>query len=287
MVYAPPVDQLLTLGEPSSKKNTRSYAALGITGADIPELIRMAGDDALHTAPGESPAVWAPVHAWRALGELRAVEAIEPLVELLARSGDLEDDWLLSDLPHALAAIGPACIPALAGLLTESARVEEARMTAATTLGFVGKRHPELRTECIGHLCRQLADFVAQSPGLNGFLVDALLELRAVEAAAVMEQAFESDKVDLDIAGDWDDVRIELGLASSREHPRRPDSFSGTGRQLRETSGMPELDEVRFELGQPLEPARTDPVARAAPKAGRNDPCPCGSGKKFKKCCGR
>jgi hypothetical protein len=24
----------------------------------------------------------------------------------------------------------------------------------------------------------------------------------------------------------------------------------------------------------------------APPKAGRNDPCPCGSGKKFKKCCG-
>ncbi|MBQ8412376.1 MAG: SEC-C domain-containing protein, partial [Lachnospiraceae bacterium] len=22
------------------------------------------------------------------------------------------------------------------------------------------------------------------------------------------------------------------------------------------------------------------------PKVGRNDPCPCGSGKKFKKCCG-
>jgi len=26
---------------------------------------------------------------------------------------------------------------------------------------------------------------------------------------------------------------------------------------------------------------------RAAPKVGRNDPCPCGSGKKYKKCCGR
>ena len=25
---------------------------------------------------------------------------------------------------------------------------------------------------------------------------------------------------------------------------------------------------------------------RSEPKAGRNDPCPCGSGKKFKKCCG-
>lgn len=36
-----------------------------------------------------------------------------------------------------------------------------------------------------------------------------------------------------------------------------------------------------FHLGQP----RT-PVTRTAPKVGWNDPCPCGSGKKYKKCCG-
>lgn len=30
----------------------------------------------------------------------------------------------------------------------------------------------------------------------------------------------------------------------------------------------------------------TGPLKRAAPKVGRNEPCPCGSGKKFKKCCG-
>ena len=28
-------------------------------------------------------------------------------------------------------------------------------------------------------------------------------------------------------------------------------------------------------------------VVRSQPKVGRNDPCPCGSGKKFKKCCAR
>ncbi len=27
-------------------------------------------------------------------------------------------------------------------------------------------------------------------------------------------------------------------------------------------------------------------VQRTEPKVGRNDPCPCGSGKKYKKCCG-
>lgn len=30
----------------------------------------------------------------------------------------------------------------------------------------------------------------------------------------------------------------------------------------------------------------TETVRHDSPKVGRNDPCPCGSGKKFKKCCG-
>ena len=29
------------------------------------------------------------------------------------------------------------------------------------------------------------------------------------------------------------------------------------------------------------------PIVREDPKIGRNDPCPCGSGKKYKKCCGK
>ena len=33
-----------------------------------------------------------------------------------------------------------------------------------------------------------------------------------------------------------------------------------------------------------LEEARLE---RAAAKVGRNDPCPCGSGKKYKNCCGK
>ena len=30
----------------------------------------------------------------------------------------------------------------------------------------------------------------------------------------------------------------------------------------------------------------TKPYVRETPKVGRNDPCPCGSGRKYKKCCG-
>jgi hypothetical protein len=38
-------------------------------------------------------------------------------------------------------------------------------------------------------------------------------------------------------------------------------------------------------LNRPGGPARA-PLVREAPKVGRNEPCPCGSGKKYKKCCG-
>jgi len=33
--------------------------------------------------------------------------------------------------------------------------------------------------------------------------------------------------------------------------------------------------------------AKVETVRRQEPRVGRNDPCPCGSGKKYKKCCGR
>ena len=45
------------------------------------------------------------------------------------------------------------------------------------------------------------------------------------------------------------------------------------------------LPEVEQESGQQAE-APQQPVVRDAPKVGRNDPCPCGSGKKYKQCRG-
>jgi SWIM/SEC-C metal-binding protein len=44
----------------------------------------------------------------------------------------------------------------------------------------------------------------------------------------------------------------------------------------------PDKPEDLSDIERALSPV--EPI-RALPKAGRNDPCPCGSGKKFKKCC--
>jgi hypothetical protein len=51
---------------------------------------------------------------------------------------------------------------------------------------------------------------------MNSYLISSLINLRAVEAAPLMEEAFAANHVDISIVGDWEDVQIELGLLSGR-----------------------------------------------------------------------
>ena len=49
------------------------------------------------------------------------------------------------------------------------------------------------------------------------------------------------------------------------------------------SAGEPEPEQEAKKEG----PKINLPKKRELPKVGRNDPCPCGSGRKFKACCGR
>lgn len=52
-----------------------------------------------------------------------------------------------------------------------------------------------------------------------------------------------------------------------------------------DTLAKKETQQLTYSHGK--EPAKKEPVKRADQKVGRNSPCPCGSGKKYKKCCGK
>jgi curved DNA-binding protein CbpA len=49
-------------------------------------------------------------------------------------------------------------------------------------------------------------------------------------------------------------------------------------KKLKRKTGIPDEEDE--------DSALPEPVRRSQPKVGRNDPCPCGSGKKYKRCCG-
>jgi hypothetical protein len=183
-----------------------------------------------------------------------------------------------------LATIGPAAIEPVAAYLADTSHDDWARVAAAHALGILGQAHPETRAACVGRLTAQLKRFAKQSDILNAFLVSPLLDLRAVEAAPVIEQAFASGPMDETVQGDWEDVQIELGLKTQRERPRKPNEFTKLGEQLRAAMGLKLTADNQL---VPLTREGATMIERPASKVGRNDPCPCGSGKKFKKCCGQ
>jgi len=99
------------------------------------------------------------------------------------------------------------------------------------------------------------------------------------------------------------DAEVNKDIASFLCHASLPVEHSGAGlKEGRESrtdmsrmkvrkdelsaSGAPELAEGDNEYHDPAEASKQEPV-RVGPKVGRNDPCPCGSGKKFKACHGR
>src|SRR3990172_1887216 len=188
--YPPPVDQLLTLDMPDVSGG-RDSLALGLGPEHIPDLIRLATDEKLRwEAADDDPALWAPIHAWVALGQLRAEAAVEPLLSQLRHVDEHDDDWAGEELPRVFGMIGPAAIPALAAYLTDNRRGLWARVAAASGLKEIGQRRLEARAECAAALTRTLEQFADNDPALNGAVVSDLIDLKAVEAAPVIEQAF-------------------------------------------------------------------------------------------------
>ncbi len=224
--YAPPVDKLLTIGkpDPTDAKDWPDYLELGLTTEHIPELLRMLTDKELLEIDPEKPEGWAPVHAMRALGQLRDAAVVEPL---LSNSEALMDyktglgEWAIDELPQVYGLIGPAAIPLLTQYLADKSQDLYVRANAATSLQKIATMHPEARSECIAALTRQLEVGTEgeDDPELNAFIItDGLIPMKAVETLPIVERAFEAHVVDESIVN-LEDVQVSFGLKEREEKP--------------------------------------------------------------------
>ncbi len=275
--YTGPVAKLLTYGMCDILRRSKpwpDYLAFGFTTAHIPELIAMAGDSALYHGDQDGLEVWGPVHAWRTLGQLGAEEAVQPLVQLF---DDFDDDWFAEELPTVFAMIGPASIPALEKFLANDAVDAMDRISIPNCLEHIAKDHADARQRCVGVLTCQLEKYEDTAPILNGFLIGSLCDLKAVESIYLIREAYARECVDITVEGDLEDAEISIGVRKKRSTPRPrynlfPDMLESILDDLDDGPDY-EYDGI---LGLPV---------RRGVKIGRNEQCPCGSGKKYKKCC--
>ena len=221
--FSEPVLSLIALGEERARgTDWINYLELGITAEHISELIRIVEeidsfwpDEDVQDAPESC----APIHAWRALGQLKAEQAIPALMQLIVWNEDDLSDWIMEETPEALGMIGHACIPMLREYLLKPDKSEWASVTMAHSLAEIGKRHPETRDACVDAMRAGLELFAENDESVNGFLIDYLAELKAVEVAPLVERAYQADAVDISVLGDYEDFQILVGLLDKRLTP--------------------------------------------------------------------
>jgi hypothetical protein len=229
------------------------------------------------------------MYAIHLLAQFRERAAYPLLVKLFSTPGelcfDVAGDLVTEDLDRVLAAVCGDDVDPIKGMI-ESREVNEyvrsASMRALVKLAAWGNLEREhvveyFRSLFNGKLERE-ADF------LWGSLVSACCDLYPEELLPEIERAFDDDLVETFV------VR--------RDSAKRVMS-EGKERTLRRSIGKGPIEDTVAEMSwwacyaeEESNPAARAPAAAKgarvkAAKVGRNDPCPCGSGKKFKKCCGR
>jgi SEC-C motif-containing protein len=105
-----------------------------------------------------------------------------------------------------------------------------------------------------------------------------------------------ADRLDREATEEWAKEATWLGLDILACEQGQPGDETGTvefvaryeqrgsERAHHERSTFRNVDGAWFFRDGDL--VKPQPLKRAQPKVGRNEPCPCGSGKKYKKCCG-
>ncbi len=210
MNYSAPVNKLLSFGDCRNFEKWPNYLELELTEKHVAELIQMAIDKDLHHTNMDELSAWAPIHAWRALAQLKARRAIKPLLNLFEEL--IDDDWADDELPTVFAMIGPAALPSLANYLSEVDHGESPLILAANCVAEIGLKNSGVQEKSISILTERLKKFEDNSPGINSFLIWFLTDLKAIGSMDTIREAYHRECVDLTIVGDLTFVEYKLGL---------------------------------------------------------------------------
>jgi hypothetical protein len=260
-----------------------------------PELLRILEDVA------GDPASWSErpdghIFAMYLLAKFREIHAYPLLLRIASVPGDaifdLLGDVVTQDFGSILASVSGGDMTGMKALLDNEDANEFVRATAMRALVTLVATGQQNRDEVMAYLSG-LFERLDRKPSyvwtaLAGYCTDLYpAEVReqirqAYQAGLIEPRAIHPDDIEEALAAGED-----AALKRLRHRYRLIDDvedamswFSGSKRATR-THAEPRT--------MPANPSRLETVVqrrRTEPKVGRNDPCPCGSGKKFKKCCG-
>ena len=225
------------------------------------------------------------------LAEWRDERGFKPLLSLLASPHrEMLGDSITESVAALLARTYDGDIAALQSLILDQAADEFVRDAALGAYVLLVKEGKETRADARAFLLA----FFAQQPHRTDYIwngwIDAVSELQFEDLVPQVRQLFDGGAIDetwleyedfeamFENAPNTPQVSSQLAYQSPIKEMRRWSygAADNDGAFSLEDEEIDDLVLSAFEDGPALNPYKN---------IGRNDPCPCGSGKKFKKCC--
>jgi hypothetical protein len=290
--------ELITETLPESTLKAAVEQRATITPLLLEELRQMAADPAsVEALPAD---YMRHIYAIYLLAQFREHAAFEPLLAFLATPGEVVMDTMegvvTEDLGRILASICAGDTAPIKALIENPDADEWVRSGTLDTFAILHREGQLTRDEYIAYLQALFTRPIArQYHFLWSGMVIAACDLRAVELLPEIQRAFDDDLVDPGV--------ISLSYAEDLIKRERTNSgefwLSGSkgfiGPIVEEIGGWACFNREKSsgraspppmpEVSQPSALSARPAAVRTGPKVGRNDPCPCGSGKKHKKCC--
>jgi hypothetical protein len=221
----------------------------------------------------------AHIYAMYLLAQFREKRAYPLIVDLFSIPGeitlDLTGDLVTEDLGRILASVSHGDTSLTKSLVEDPSANEFVRNAALGCLVTLWAEGAQSRDELIAYFQYLYRGGIERKPSyVWSGLVSCCTDLYSEELLGDIEQTFKEDLVDETVL-DWDWVLRRMGLGGQKvlEETRRNRHHTYIGDTIKEMEWWACFDS----------PSHPQPVSE---KVGRNEPCPCGSQKKFKWCCG-
>jgi len=226
-------------------------------------------------SPGKG---WFSTHTIHILSLIKSKDALELLLDIIRYRSEELSDWLTENVPSLLYAFGEEAIVPLKEFIKDENLESHVRGTAITALVMLSRNnrsHKKGVMEQLVGLLNTTTDITFASIIANDLVLYHDMSVvpdiyRALEENKIMEFFISKKNVELLIKRKDKDSDIKRNTRDPidyfcKENIENPDNQSSKSRGKEFTY-----------LGS--DDSKSE-------KPGRNDPCPCGSGKKFKKCC--
>jgi len=228
------------------------------------------GDDKHHDSNYE----WGVTHACHLLGEFNDPKAAIPLVEVLDLVVDHYDSWLHNAAIIALQDMGAAAFDIAYQKYQRDRHDRERDSIWLFVLSDLGVKNDRIKNALLEHM----RDDSAEAVNLMGHYGDKSLLPIAEQFVRATADFLNQNQIDPFAPG----IRFEEPAVEAYINCRESLVILRDGIRPSDPEFDSRVEALDRELLQ-----HADFTDYGKPRVGRNDPCPCGSGKKFKKCCGK